>query len=215
MNKTYGLLMSGEMIRAYKDGLKGETRRTSGLDVVNKAPDEFKFIGFDQNKPHAIFEHRLGGTFSYRMPYGRAGEDTLWFKETWKMYEREEDGRDFLHYRADDEKVDPTWWTKEDWTRPDPIWHKKNVFEKWQSSMLMPKLCCRFTNIPILDVKVERLQNISEVDAWNEGCPRDVAQLPSEWYFDLWDKLNGDKLPAHVNPWVWVFRFPKYEGGKA
>ncbi len=182
MNKTYGALMSGEMIRAYKDGLKTETRRTRNLDVVNKAPDEFKFIGFDQNKPYAVFEHRLGGTFSYRMPYGRVG-DTLWFKETWKMYEREEDGQDFLHYRADDEKVDPTWWTKEDWTRPDPIWHKKNVFEKWQSSMLMPKLCCRFTNIPILDVKIERLKDIVGVDAMAEGFPRPFSN-PDVYGFD-------------------------------
>lgn len=218
MNKTYGLLMSGEIIRAYKDRLKSETRRTRGLDVVNEAPDQWKFVGFNDSGIATFQEVGIPGdtpTFvHYRAPYGWVGEDTLWFKETWKMYEREEDGRDFLHYRADDEKVDPTWWTKEDWTRPDPIWHKKNVFEKWQSSMLMPKLCCRFTNIPILDVKVERLKDMSFMDAANEGCPRELEIIPGTstpvtWYFELWDKLNGDKLPAHVDPWVWVYKFPK------
>lgn len=217
MNKTYGLLMSGEMIRAYKDKLKTETRRTRGLDEINESPDEWQFNGFYHETHRAIFQHASGRGLLIRPPYGWVGEDTIWFKETWKMYERDEDGKDFLHFRADDEKVDPDWWTKEDWIRPDPIWHKKNVFEKWQSSMLMPKLCCRFQNIQILDVKIERLEDISFKDAINEGCPRELVITPVTWYFELWDKLNGDKLPAKVNPWVWVYRFPKYEGkgGKA
>lgn len=128
------------------------------------------------------------------------------------MYEREGDGKDFLHYRADDQKVDPTWWTKEDWTRPDPIWHKKNVFEKWQSSMLMPKLCSRFKDIPILDVSIQRLQDITFEGAYGEGCPLGRALDPIAWYRDLWDRLNGETMPWIKNPFVWVYKFPKCEG---
>lgn len=211
MSISHGILMSAEMVCAYQLGRKGQTRRTRGLDIVNKKPDDFKFIGFDETKPYAVFEHRLGGCFFYRMPYGRIG-DTLWFRETWKMWERDDDGKDFLHYRADDAKVDPIWWNEDDWVRPDPVWRKKDVFKKWQPSMFMPKLCCRHRDVDVLNVRVERLQDISNIDAVCEGFPIDVdkAITPRQWYRDLWDKINGESLMWVSNPWIWVYEFPKY-----
>lgn len=223
MNTSHGILMSAEMIRAYQIGMKGQTRRTRGLDEINQSPDEWQFERFVESgkrkrvfvmeREAARFVNKAKTRFvDVRLPYGSAGH-TLWFRETWKMWERDEDGRDFLHYRADDAKVDPTWWSEQEWTRPDPIWCKKGVFEKWQPSMFMPKLCCRHRDIDILNVRVERLQDICHIDAIREGCPMDAdeAKTPRQWYQDLWDKINGKTLPWRSNPWVWVYEFPEFK----
>lgn len=221
MNKTYGALMSGEMIRAYKDKLKTETRRTNGLNEINEAPDQWQFNGFYSETHRAIFQHASGRGVLIRPPYGWVGEDTIWFKETYAPMckeaveycpceTKEEKKRNhYFEYRADTSNKYPGDWPEEEAKgNPDA--------PKWRSSMFMKHEYARFKDIQILDVKIERLEDdISFKDAINEGCPRELVITPVTWYFDLWDKLNGDKLPAKVNPWVWVYRFPKYEGDKA
>lgn len=232
---THGVLMSAEMILAYKHGFKSQTRRTRGLDEINQNPDDWRFERFVETgnrkrvfvmeREAARFINSKGRFIDVRLPYSGVGK-TLWFRETWKMFERDGDGKDFLHYRADDEKVDPTWWPEEEWRRPDPIWGKKGIFEKWQPSLLMPKLCSRYQDVEILNVRVERLQNITMLDCVAEGWQlynrkyvaggRQGKFLPPlNWYFDLWDKINGKKLPVSVNPWVFVYEFPKNKFAEA
>lgn len=232
MDKTYGLLMSGEMIRAYKDKLKTETRRTRGLDAVNKSPDQWKFVGFNDSGIVTFQEIGIPGdtpTFvHYRAPYGWIG-DTLWFKETYCPMcaeadfgycscetEEEEKRNHYIEYRADTQNKYPGDWP-EDEAKGNPD------APKWHSSMFMKHEYARFKNIQILDVKIQRLDEINHTDAVNEGYRLPLADdfgtkakvydfNPVRWYFELWDKLNGKKLPAKVNPWVWVYLFPKYEG---
>ncbi len=229
MAKSSQMLMSSPMVLAYMAGLKTQTRRVKGLDEINQKPDDWHLLGIYKHDDgqRAVFERgphdRKGLTI--KLPYGGVG-DTLWFKETWKMWEREDDERDFLHYRADDGKVDPTWWSEEDWRGPDPKWHRKNGFEKWQSSMLMPKMCSRFVDIEILNVRVERLQSITREDAKAEGVShiwewnkdkdpkyyeRGLLNPYVANYSVLWDEINGESLPWDKNPWVWVYSFQKFE----
>jgi len=220
--KNTGIMFKADMILAYLEGKKNQTRRVKGLQAVNQDPDNWQLIFIPQNEGvrFVSFGHKeTQQVIHLNMPYGGKG-DTLYFKETWKMFERDEDGRDFLHYRADDAKVDQTWWTEHDWLRPDPVWHKQGVFEKWQPSMFMPRLCSRFREVPIVDVRIERLQDISEQDAKDEGT---TTKPPSGFihrasfrdeYFSLWDSINGKTLPASKNPWVWVYEFQKYQGAK-
>jgi hypothetical protein len=232
MQKSSGILMSGAMVVAWLAGLKNQTRRTRGLNKINASPDEWRFNGLMNGV--AAFTRDGSSSIGIRAPYGSVG-DTLYFKETWKMWEREEDGRDFLHYRADDAKIDPTWWTEDDWRAPAPFWWKKDVFTKWQPSMFMSFGCARIRNVPILKVRVERLWNITEDDAIAEGinlidhnCYENYL-VGSDWmyhgrnqlgqhmledpigsYASLWDKINGKTLPFDKNPWVWVYEFQKY-----
>lgn len=213
--KQTGIMFQQDMIRAYIQGRKTQTRRTKGLQKINEAPDDWHLL-FSPRGPGIRFvsfsnKYEPAKVIHVNMPYGGIG-DQLYFKETWKMWERDSDCKDFLHYRADDAKVDPTWWTKEDWTRPDPVWVGR--FDKWQSSMFMPRICARFSNIPIKSVSVERLHDITFNDAYSEGCPKDRAMDGIAWYRDLWDSLNGKKLPWTVNPWVWVYEFPKRTEGE-
>lgn len=206
--KRTGLMFKQDMILAYLQGIKNQTRRTKGLTEINEKPDEWDliFTPLEPGTRFVSFGHKVEKSriVHVKMPYGCMG-DMLYFKETWRMWERPEDGKDFLHYRADDAKVDPVWWSEDEWTRPDPVWAGR--FDKWQPSMFMPMVCSRFRDVPIMEVRVERLQDLDFSDAYHEGCPREYAIAPIAWYRNLWDSINGKTLPWISNPWVWVYRF--------
>ena len=224
MPKNSGLMFKPDMILAYINGEKNQTRRTKGLNKINENPDEWEFLGIEEGKS-AIFKNTKQPHlhFSASLPYGCIF-DTLYFKETWKMWSNSADGEGFLHYRADDAKVRPTWWTLDIWKMPDPFWYPEHAFTKWQSSMFMPRLCSRFREVPILSVHVERLWDITEEDAKNEGCKPiplgTMSQFLSEpdslsyrlGYFRLWDEINGKTLPSSKNLWLFVYKFPRFEG---
>ena len=70
---------------------------------------------------------------------------------------------------------------------------------KWKPSIFMPKEACRIF-LKVTDVRVERLQSISEADARAEGVDSVDA------FFALWQKINGTESLA-ANPWVWVYEF--------
>ena len=87
---------------------------------------------------------------------------------------------------------------------------------KWRPSIFMPKWAARIW-LEITDVRVQRLQDISEEDAMAEGVDwRDYAGLASKTarklFADLWESING-KDSWHANPWVWVYEFKRAEGG--
>ena len=72
--------------------------------------------------------------------------------------------------------------------------------------------------LEITDIRVERLQDISEQQALAEGvmsAERDIdpdgnGYSPLELFGGLWVKLNGmDSWSA--NPWVWVIEFKRIQ----
>jgi len=96
---------------------------------------------------------------------------------------------------------------------------------RWRPSIHMPRWASRIT-LEITDVRVERLQDISEDDCLAEGIAQVVREKlpgiqqcgeydtidvdPVAEYRDLWESINGPESWA-ANPWVWVIGFKKLE----
>lgn len=138
-------------------------------------------------------------------PYGKPG-DLLWVRETWcPVDDSDFDGGEWIDYRATPkyEASHPAGWENEP-DSPDAL--------KWRPSIHMPRWASRIT-LRITDVRVERLQEISEADAIAEGCPAvslyslDCESTPPSHHFRaLWESING-KGSWDENPWVWAITF--------
>lgn len=61
------------------------------------------------------------------------------------------------------------------------------------------------------DVRVHRLQEISEEDAKAEGYMNDWESYRSA-YLRLWESINGQGA-WDANPYVWAITFRRLEGG--
>nr|WP_256097318.1 hypothetical protein [Pseudomonas sp. 31 R 17] len=99
---------------------------------------------------------------------------------------------------------------------------RKDFGLKYKPSIHMPRVECRIL-MEITDVRVERLQDISEDQAKAEGVRlyTDHAELGDWWHVDgintysadplksfelLWSSVGGDWA---ANPWVWVVEFKR------
>jgi len=97
------------------------------------------------------------------------------------------------------------------------LWVKKTWGYKRVSSLFRPRQTSRMT-LEIIDIRVERLQEITEEDAiaegiWGKGEPyQGIGDLPSDRFRDLWDSLNAKRgYSWDINPWVWVIEFKRIE----
>ena len=136
------------------------------------------------------------GMVSIPCPYGVTG-DRLWVRETWARLTG--NGHRFV-YRADGE--DP----RTGWDEVEPAQRPRMT---WTPSIHMPRVASRIT-LEVTDVRVERLQAISEEDARAEGIALEPAILPGHaagCFSRLWDEINGKRAPWSSNPWVWAVTF--------
>ena len=82
---------------------------------------------------------------------------------------------------------------------------------KWRPSIHMPKEAARLF-LKVTDVKVERLNDISNDDVSKEGFNEDVYFCPIEGFSEIWDNIYAKRgLEWNFNPWVWVITFEKIE----
>jgi hypothetical protein len=134
-------------------------------------------------------------------PYGVPGTK-LWVRETCRLYSVNcsKTGKGpLVRYRADGA-----------WScgcKP----QSQTPCGPWKPSIHMPRWASRIT-LEVTDVRVERVQDISDGDAIAEGC----LGLPTEsggvtwWaeYAALWDSINRKRgFGWEKNPWVWVVCF--------
>lgn len=199
--KEHPILFSTEMVKAILEGRKTQTRRIKNLKEINLNPASWRYVsklgGSWKDKAKYIFRfiNPTGRPVNIASPYGLPG-DRLWVRETF-LVERSQH-KDFYEYKAD----------------------YSNTFAGdvcWKPSIFMPREACRIL-LEVTDVRVERLQDISEEDAIAEGIslPNYAEQAikdiffpePSAIYSELWESING-KGSWDKNPWVWVIEFKK------
>jgi len=214
MSKLRPILFSTAMVQAILDGRKTQTRR------VVKNPENY------------YMDEMLDGLWPYKSignpakcPYGKVG-DVLWIKETWACLRLEYDFESRLVdgiYESD--RVDLA---KEQIGcfnpnhvfayRTDP--HEEHIEDrgfKWKPSIHMPFAAARIF-LRVKNVRVERLQDISERDAVAEGIMNvyihyyvgDKFVIPKDnpinSFRSLWQSINGSES-WEANPWVWVVEF--------
>lgn len=209
------ILFSAPMVRAILEGRKTQTRRI----VKPQPPSRYNWNQYDGSE--WFWNDRQGDDdmmgwwpsyeFGQKCPYGKVGE-LLWVRETWRETGSAQmasgsipkfGNRNQVAYFVDGEHDGP-----------------------WRPSIFMPRWASRIT-LKITDVRVQRLQDISESDAIAEG----IEQEDGHWkdyldgdssyatsaifsYKSLWQSINGaDSWDA--NPWVWVIEFKRLQPAHA
>lgn len=196
--KERSLIMTGESVRAVLAGRKTQTRRVARDQTAKSYQwvSQFPVIP-TRDGLYEGWAKDCGQSFLLptSCPYGSVGE-RLWVRES------------FSHSR--EWHMNPWYWADGDPTDGD--------YEKPKPSIHMPRWASRLT-LEITDVRVERVQDVSENDVLAEGVTVDkvaaVAGVPWSEMPDLytafrvlWDALNAKRgYSWNDNPFVWVLSF--------
>lgn len=190
------ILFSAPMIRALLEGRKSQTRRImkpqphwsgSAFGIPGLINGR---TGFYANTEKGFAEDVQRSAI--KCPYGVPG-DRLWVRETFGAINREGDpirpheGCGIV-YRAD-------------------IPGRGDPGDTWRPSIFMPRWASRIL-LEITDVRVQRVQEITEEDAKDEGVDPIKCRVPShkDAFLALFYDLNK-RAPRTENPWVWVISF--------
>ncbi len=222
--REIGILFSTSMIQSIQEDRKSMTRRIVKkmlCECGNWIPHEVcntTFEGFQTSGHSGLWSCESCMAEPVKCPYGIPG-DILLPQETWKVVSKvDHDCMMLIEYKVGGTKV--VRFTEERYLK----FRKFHGKAGWQSPYFMPKEACR-NRLLNKGVKVERLQDITEEDAKDEGVKDPYDYQPPEYYEQpcvrgleinksafagLWDSLN--KNPGYswqANPWVWVVSFEK------
>lgn len=207
------ILMSGPLVIATLAGRKTQTRRV----ITAQPPPEYTHCEvvdpwchfYDDLGPPNERGNRDGKMSTVKCPYGARG-DRLWVREAWNVRGlawgmKPRDAARIAAskawvYRAGDESG----------------WQ-----HGWKPGIHMPRRASRLT-LEITEIRVQRVQNISEDDARAEGVDTlhtqtgPLAIVGRPWaseFARLWDSINGKRLVGGkpitwaANPWVWAISY--------
>ncbi|WP_411371613.1 morphogenetic protein [Klebsiella pneumoniae] len=215
-----GMIFNAEMVQAILDGRKTQTRR----------PVEFPV--HDKNLGCELAGDELAGELSaenyLNSAFGKPG-DRIWVRETFQ-------GPLFDYDLMDSYSKDPTPFEKPEFCVykadgvPAPEFYDADdeLHCCWRPSIHMPRWASRIL-LEITDVRVERLNAISEEGARAEGiidggclncgepepcgCANPEPDATDAFAY-LWQSIYGQES-WNANPWVWVIEFERVEGGAA
>lgn len=237
------ILFSAPMVRALIDGRKTMTRRfLKPQPFIDKMGN---FCAPDRKGKVWNWGQHLDGrpcTRNYAAENVRlASGDRLWVRETWATVNTY--GGPGWAYKADGEFIQPEYDGEDFGAGPSFDYEKYpgnysmwiddllagSAGHRWTPSIHMPRWASRITLI-VTDVRVERLQDITEEDAAAEGVCSFVESLDrvGAWaglspehrlglvrdaygscrqaFWHLWDAINGPGA-WEANPWVSVTSF--------
>lgn len=220
--KARGMIFNSEMVRAILDGRKTQTRRIMKIQPEHSGLGLRRVIdsknGSDDGKYFWSSSDACGlkaRSKSFACPFGAVG-DRIWVRETWA--EAGASAPDLKLYRANYPEHVPS------------IYENVPPAEeiRWTPSIHMPRWASRIL-LEITDVRVERLNAISEEDARAEGiidggclncgetepcgCANPEPDATDAFAY-LWQSIYGQEN-WNANPWVWVIEFKRVEGGAA
>lgn len=209
--KEHPILFNTEMVKAILEGKKNQTRR-----VIKPQPI---FIG-DPNTPFKTKDADPKGII--KSPYGYK-DHLLWVRETWNIWLNNQGPSGFtrlIKFHADDSTI-PVPFEYFNWFD-----EKENRGYLNRPSIHVPKWAARIW-LKVKDLRVERLQDISEEDAKAEGTKLLSADGKTIYTKDyraafkiLWDSINGQPrkngidISWKANPWTWAVEFERTEKPK-
>lgn len=245
------------MVRAILEGRKTQTRRivkhsdpivlSETNAICSDGLNWIFWVGAKNPRTKQQYDELTKQLFApgegIKCPYGRPG-DHLWVRETFYAYGawriRYSDKKRRNEWYFDDLTIEYGENYRYSENAPDYIegrlldvlnWHKR-------PSIHMPCSACRLL-LEVVDVRVERLQKISEQDAveeginlkvydneivaenyltggqfqdWSEGLDayRNSDEIGRASFQTLWQSINGPES-WYANPWVWVITFKRIE----
>ena len=221
--KERPIIFSSEMIRAILDNRKRQTRRvvkfrTKSAKLFGQQQEHFElksayparekgWIFWSSDSPGLAEFTKRAYSDGITSPYGEPG-DRLWVKEAWYTSKKYDplppakfpvEAKTIFRYLG---------------SRAKPEWAGRT-----RSARFMPRWASRIT-LEIVNVRVERLQDVSDDDAKAEGFEyygetlfKDYGEILAEHtaiykYASYWDLLNARQgFLWKSNPWVWMIEF--------
>ena len=233
--KERPILFNAPMVRAILEGRKTMTRR-----VVKPQIEEFKQHTPDKHSPkhpkpyldaycgepktsanprgvspnwHWWTRDNRPGECVAKCHYGQPG-DRLWVRETWGL---------MCHHDPSDwcagsiRGVPESELVEQYSIEHAANWNLPSESAYWRPSIFMPRWASRIT-LEVADVRVQRVQDITEEDAKAEGVDGGgpVGHIPTclemgrhrYQFCHLWDSINSKRgFGWDSNPWVWAITF--------
>lgn len=240
--KERGMIFNGEMVRALLSDRKTQTRREVklNLDIARLATTYDWATSLAANHYQGLAEEQIqqkaeslrgvinpvildnGQMVSIICPHGKPG-DRIWVREAFRVHSLATDVATLV-YKASERNS----WTEQTHRVPVAVCNKPATPEKWTPSLHMPRWASRIL-LEITNVRVERLNAISEEDARAEGiidggclncgepepcgCANPEPDATDAFAY-LWQSIYGQEN-WNADPWVWVIEFKRVEGGAA
>lgn len=249
--KERPIIFNDEMVRAILDGRKTVTRRPVKFELNNlhKTGNPVMLLGdWPLSKVHGIEDNLLKYdvqidvddyySATVKCPFGKIA-DRLYVREGFTVvccesgYDngmQQSGNHDFdfggalVKYRSDESTKNFTL-DGDDPEKEDREAAQFNDEERWFPSIHMPKWAARIW-LEITDVRVDRVQDITEEQAKAEGVSLDMAYQCNGWgptyndpdsggdpyYTGAFEYLWGSIYDNwHQNPWVWVIEFKRID----
>lgn len=192
------IIFSTPMVQAILDGRKTQTR---GVVKINGQPISSPEERLELTEDGLIYHSVNSMSGYYKLSYQLG--DILWVRETWATV-----SSGIIEYKAT--YIEP-------YTGSTEIDHIGKKIT-WRPSIHMPREAARIF-LQVKNVRVERLQDITEEDAKAEGCHerllndgwKNIGKLTArDDFIMLWEYLNAKRgYGWGTNPWVWVIEFER------
>lgn len=240
------ILFNTEMVRAILDGRKSCTRR-----IVKPQWEECSHCKYVHNE--YIYDKLAENVYCAKCGYPLVPErrapyqpgDILYVRETWRVgawdifnqmiaFDYKDGTCGELTYIHDRELFDrlvnqsrnDARQAKCEYNGVDFVWEKGKSPCRWHPSIHMPKEAVRIW-LNVTDVRVERLQDITEAGAEAEGAVNNIGMIHApdneydhihtakEHFIEIWNstikKADLDRYGWDASPWVWVIEFEQCE----